>query len=96
MALALNPDLPKDILSTLIVADISPLRGRLSGEFRKYLDGMIKLEKEGTASTKKEAFEALEEIEEVRYPFTFPTLCYTPSLGEVSFRDRILQSDTSS
>ncbi|KAL5504056.1 hypothetical protein ACEPAH_8129 [Sanghuangporus vaninii] len=64
MALALNPDLPKDTLSHLIVADISPLRGRLSSEFRRYLEGMIKLEKEGNVTTKKEAFEALEEIEE--------------------------------
>ncbi|EJD06742.1 alpha/beta-hydrolase [Fomitiporia mediterranea MF3/22] len=63
MTLALRPDLPKCLISHLIVADISPLKGKLSVEFRRYLDGMINLEKNGNIKTKKEAFEALHEVE---------------------------------
>ena len=65
MAFALNPNLPNGLLSHLIVADIAPIRGRLSNEFTNYIEGMLKVEAERLAKSKKEAFEALKEYEPV-------------------------------
>lgn len=64
MALALDQDRPRDLLSSLVVADISPIRGKISPEFQSYADGMIQLEKMGVKS-RKEAFDKLAEYEEV-------------------------------
>lgn len=65
MALALNPNLPSGLLSHLIVADIAPIRGRLSNEFTNYIEGMLKVEAEQLAKSKKEAFKLLEDCEKV-------------------------------
>ncbi|THG99885.1 hypothetical protein EW145_g7176 [Phellinidium pouzarii] len=63
MTVALKPDLPKGLLSNLIVADISPIRANLSSEFPRYVDGMIKIERNGSIKSKKEAFDKLYEYE---------------------------------
>lgn len=65
MTLALHPDTPKDLIRNLIIADISPLRGRLSPEMPKYVDALLDIERSGRCKTKKEAFAALEPFEKV-------------------------------
>lgn len=64
MAVALHSDLPKDMLSNLIVADIAPSKGELSPEFKGYVEGMKKIEASKVAS-RKEAQAILTEFEEV-------------------------------
>lgn len=64
MSVALNPELPRGLLSHLIVADISPIRGRISKEFERYMDGMKSIEQEGVYK-RKDAFELLSAYEEV-------------------------------
>lgn len=66
MSFALNPDLPQNLLSNLIVADIAPSRGDLSPEFMGYVDGMRKIES-SKVSSRKEAQEILSEYEKVRF-----------------------------
>ena len=66
MTVALRPDTPKDLIRSLIVADISPLRGRLSPEMLTYIDALIEIERSGKYKSKKEAFEALKDVEKVR------------------------------
>lgn len=88
MAFALNPDLPEGLLSHLIVADISPIQGRLSSEFPRYLEGMLKIQNELKPKTKKEAFEALYEFEPdtlIRH-FLLTNLAPTPDGEPVKFR----------
>ena len=65
MATALHPDTPKDLIKHLIVADISPIRGRLSPEFQMYIDALIEIERKGEIKSRKDAFEALESVEKV-------------------------------
>lgn len=67
MAVALDQDRPKKLLSSLVVADISPIRGKISPEFQRYADGMIELEKMRVKS-RKEAFDRLAEYEQVSEP----------------------------
>ncbi|KAI0076192.1 alpha/beta-hydrolase [Panus rudis PR-1116 ss-1] len=50
MAVALNPDLPKDILSKLIVVDMSPAKGPMSPEFQSYIEAMKKIEQSQVTS----------------------------------------------
>lgn len=64
MSVALDPSLPDGLLSHLIVGDISPIRGRISKEFQRYVDGMLKVQEEGIR-TRKDAFERLSEFEKV-------------------------------
>ncbi len=64
MAVALDRDRPQDLLSSLVVADVSPIRGKISPEFQNYADGMIQLEKMRVKS-RKEAFDILAEYEQV-------------------------------
>ena len=64
MTLALRPDLPSGLLSRLIIGDISPIRGRISSDFQRYIEGMREVEKMGV-HTRKEANEALIKFEEV-------------------------------
>ena len=64
MAVALNPDLPTNALSNLIVADIAPSKGDLSPEFKAYVEAMKKIEA-SKVSTRKEAQAILAEYEEV-------------------------------
>jgi hypothetical protein len=67
MAFALSPELPSDMLSRLIVADITPARGELSPEFRKYTDVMLKIEASNIHS-RKEANKMIQEVEPVCSP----------------------------
>lgn len=64
MALALSPELPESLLSNLIVVDIAPSKGSLSSEFRQYVSVMRMIEQSGV-STRKEANEMLEAVEQV-------------------------------
>ena len=68
MSVALDPRLPADLLSHLIVADISPARGALSDEFQGYIRGMKKIE-ESHVKTRQEADRLLREFEQVRNAF---------------------------
>jgi hypothetical protein len=79
MAFALNPQLPKDMLSRLIVADISPAKGPISDEFRAYVRAMKEIEAKHTRS-RKEADEILEAYEPVgtRSGVRKPFLLLTP------------------
>ena len=77
MAFALNSDLPRDMLSNLIVVDIAPSKGELSSEFTTYVEGMKKIEA-SKVSSRKEAQDILTEYEKVRsyhlsnhFPSTF-------------------------
>jgi hypothetical protein len=65
MAFALNLDLPRDMLSNLIVVDIAPSKGELSSEFTGYVEGMKKIEA-SKVSSRKEAQDILTEYEKVR------------------------------
>lgn len=73
MSVALDPSLPDGLLSHLIVGDISPIRGRISKEFQRYIDGMLKVQEEGI-KTRKEAFERLSEFEKVVLNFFLDTI----------------------
>ncbi|KAI0359938.1 alpha/beta-hydrolase [Trametes cingulata] len=63
MTVALDPKLPSDLLSHLIVADIAPSRGALSDEFQGYIRGMKKIE-ESHVKTRQEADRILREFEQ--------------------------------
>jgi len=87
MAVALDRDRPQDLLSSLVVADISPIRGKISPEFQNYADGMIQLEKMGVKS-RKEAFDILAEYEQdisVRQ-FLLTNLATTPPQSPLKFK----------
>lgn len=62
MAFALDPSLPKDLLSHLVVVDISPAVGPVSPEFRRYADAMHEID-EAKVKTKKEGEEILKKYE---------------------------------
>ncbi|KAL7279148.1 hypothetical protein ACG7TL_006988 [Trametes sanguinea] len=62
MSVALDPELPSELLSHLIVADIAPARGALSDEFQSYIRGMKKIE-ESHVKTRQEADRLLREVE---------------------------------
>ena len=64
MAVALDPALPDDLLSRLIVVDISPARGPLSKEFQGYIEAMEKIE-ESQVKTRQEADRILRPYEQV-------------------------------
>lgn len=64
MAFALDPSLPKDLLSHLVVVDISPAVGPVSPEFRRYADAMHEID-EAKVKTKKEGEEILKKYESV-------------------------------
>lgn len=66
MTVALNKDLPKGLLSHLIVADIAPSRGTLSPEFPGYVEAMKKIE-DSNVTTRRRAQEILEPYERVSY-----------------------------
>jgi hypothetical protein len=65
MSVALDPDLPYDLLSHLIIADIAPSTGALSAEFTGYIEAMKKIEDSGV-TTRKEAQDILTPYESVR------------------------------
>ncbi|KAF8721187.1 Alpha beta-hydrolase, partial [Rhizoctonia solani] len=62
MAFALNPALPPDMLSRLVVVDISPAVGPISPEFRRYIDAMKEID-HANVKTKKEGEEILKKYE---------------------------------
>ncbi|KAG8681322.1 hypothetical protein FRC09_017566 [Ceratobasidium sp. 395] len=62
MALALDPALPKGLLSHLIVVDISPAVGPVSPEFRNYIGAMEEIEA-AKVLTKKQAEDILKNYE---------------------------------
>ncbi|QRV90406.1 alpha/beta hydrolase family protein [Ceratobasidium sp. AG-Ba] len=62
MAFALDPALPKDLLSHLVVVDISPAVGPISPEFRNYIHAMHEINA-AKVQTKKQAEEILKKIE---------------------------------
>ena len=64
MTVALHPDLPVDLLSHLIVADIAPARGALSTEFQGYIEAMKKIE-DSQITTRKDAQHILASYESV-------------------------------
>ncbi|KAI8980132.1 alpha/beta-hydrolase [Trametes punicea] len=63
MSVALDPKLPSELLSHLIVADVAPARGALSSEFQGYIRGMKKIE-ESQVKTRQEADRLLREFEQ--------------------------------
>ncbi|KAG8947944.1 hypothetical protein FRC04_010141 [Tulasnella sp. 424] len=62
MAAALSPDLPPEVLSKLIVVDMSPARGPISDEFKTYLKAMKEIEHKRVKS-RKEADDVLQAYE---------------------------------
>ena len=72
MTVALHPDLPHDLLSHLIVADIAPAKGALSPEFQGYVDAMKQIEHSGV-TTRKDAQHILSEYEPVRLDLSIKT-----------------------
>ncbi|KAI0688418.1 alpha/beta-hydrolase [Cytidiella melzeri] len=54
MSVALDSELPHDLLAHLLVADIAPSKGALSPEFQRYVEAMKKIE-DSKVSTRKEA-----------------------------------------
>ncbi|KZT02577.1 alpha/beta-hydrolase [Laetiporus sulphureus 93-53] len=63
MTVALNPELPQDLLSHLIVADIAPSRGELSPEFNKYVGALQEIERR-KITNRREAQHILSETEQ--------------------------------
>ncbi|KAI5122520.1 hypothetical protein M0805_005248 [Coniferiporia weirii] len=88
MTVALRPDLPKGMLSHLIIVDISPIRANLSSEFPRYVDGMLEIESEGSVKSKKDAFNKLHEYEEdpLIRQFLLTNLEPTPEGNPIKFR----------
>ena len=66
MTVALDPDLPHDLLAQLIVEDIAPSKGPLSSEFQGYIEAMKKIES-SSVTTRKEAQEILTPYEPVKF-----------------------------
>lgn len=64
MTVALHPDLPVNLLSHLIVADIAPSRGALSSEFQSYIEAMQKIES-SQVTNRQDAQRILTEYEPV-------------------------------
>ncbi|KAK7062279.1 Alpha/Beta hydrolase protein [Favolaschia claudopus] len=62
MTVALSSALPESTLSKLVVVDIAPTRGELSGEFKTYISAMRTIEA-AQVSTRKEALDILQEHE---------------------------------
>ncbi|KAG1736539.1 alpha beta-hydrolase [Suillus lakei] len=63
MALALDPELPSDLLANLIVSDIAPVRAKVSQDTVQHIRAMEKIEA-GNVSTRKEADEIMSEYEQ--------------------------------
>jgi hypothetical protein len=68
MSVALHPSLEahnSHLLSNLIIADVSPTRAELSGEFKEYIKAMKEIEAK-KLTTRKEALDVLQTYESVR------------------------------
>ena len=64
MAVALDPELPPELLTHLIVADIAPAQGALSPEFQGYIEAMTRIEA-SEVKTRQEADRVLQPYEQV-------------------------------
>jgi len=80
MALALQTDLPADLLSSLIVVDMSPAKGPISETFVTYLQGMKEVEA-SNVTERKEADKILQKYEEdfLTRQFLLTNLLPTPA-----------------
>lgn len=67
MTVALTENRPEDLLTHLILADISPAKGALTSEFKGYTEAMQKIEQR-KVTTRKEAQEILIPYEPVCHP----------------------------
>lgn len=67
MTLALHPDIPSNLLRSLIVEDISPTKGRLTKEFEAYARAMRRI-MDTKCTDRKQADQVLQEIEPVSRP----------------------------
>lgn len=74
MTFALNPNLPSDLLSNLIIEDIAPYKEELYPEFKGYVDAMKKIEEMGVR-TREEAEGVLIEHEKVLTSKTLLSAC---------------------
>lgn len=81
MTVALSPDLPPNLLSQLIVADIAPSKGALSPEFQAYVEAMKKIE-ESQVTTRKDAQQILSAYEPVR-PTAVALIPIQPSISHI-------------
>ncbi|EKM57806.1 uncharacterized protein PHACADRAFT_182246 [Phanerochaete carnosa HHB-10118-sp] len=54
MSVALSPELPRELLAHLIIADMAPSKGALSSEFQGYVKAMKKIE-DSHVTTRQEA-----------------------------------------
>ena len=64
MTLALHPDTPSNLLRTLIVEDISPIKGKLTPEFQEYALAMRRI-MDMKCTDRKQADEVLQKVEQV-------------------------------
>lgn len=71
MSVALNPELPSNLLKHLIVADIAPSRGAMSSEFQGYVEAMKKIE-QSQVTSRQEAQKILAPYESVCSAFLHP------------------------
>ncbi|TEB27086.1 alpha/beta-hydrolase [Coprinellus micaceus] len=62
MALSAGYEKPSDVLSKLVVVDVSPIKGKISKQFRTYIDTLKEMEGQGIKS-RKEANDYLARIE---------------------------------
>jgi len=72
MTLALDKDLPSNLLKNLIVVDIPPIKGSVSRTTISYIEAMRRIEdlKLTGSSIRKEADELLIDVEKVVLPTT--------------------------
>ena len=77
MALSAGYEKPSDVLSKLVVVDVSPIKGKISKQFQTYIDTLKEMEGQGIKS-RKEANDYLARIEPVSNlipsRFTFLTI----------------------
>ncbi|KAF9007466.1 Alpha/Beta hydrolase protein [Cyathus striatus] len=88
MTTALQSPPSSNLIKNLIVVDIAPAKGKISSEFRGYVDAMRKIEAEGLKS-KREALDFLERYERdvsIRHFLLTNLLPLTPANPTCKFR----------
>lgn len=80
MTLALHPELPSNLLTDLIVSDISPVRAKVSQDTVQHIHAMERIDA-SNIYTKKEADEILSEHEKVSLTVLVPFGISVISLG---------------
>jgi hypothetical protein len=68
MSVALSSELPQELISHLIIADMAPSKGALSPEFQGYVEAMQKIE-ESCVTSRQEAQHILTPYEPVGFEF---------------------------